>query len=82
LKMARATLFIRLHGHLWRYEPLGRAQVELPWKAGKTLAEWANDLGVPQDQIMVALVNGEYLPLAGCPGPGDRVELLPVIDGG
>lgn len=80
--MAQGTVRIRLHGHLWRYRPEDGAQVELPWPKGKNVAQMLEELGLPQDQVMLALVNGRPFPLLGQPEPGDTLELLPVIDGG
>ncbi len=79
---ARKMIRIQLHGHLWRYLSRDEAQVEVPWLQGKKLAQILKELGIPQDQVMLALVHGRPFPLQAQPQPGETIELLPVIDGG
>lgn len=79
---AEARVRIQLHGHLWRYLCPREPQVEVIWQQGKPLVQMLEELGIPGEQVMVALVKDKPFPLTGCPEPGDIVELLPVIDGG
>lgn len=76
------TIQIRLHGHLWRYCGEAETSVELPWPQGKPLVQMLEELGIPREQVMLALVRGKPFHLLDCPEQGDIIELLPVIDGG
>jgi molybdopterin converting factor small subunit len=50
--------------------------------AGTTLVEAANRVGIPADELGIALVNGRHAALYDILHEGDVVSLMPHIGGG
>jgi sulfur carrier protein ThiS len=80
--MKTGAFRLTLRGHLWRYHPQKLRSWETPWQEGCTVHDLLNNLGIPEGQIMLILVNGTRSNSAYCPQKGDHVEVLPVVDGG
>jgi hypothetical protein len=51
-------------------------------EAGQTVLEAIVLLGIPPNQLLVALVNGQTCDLSYHLAPGDLLKLLPAISGG
>lgn len=73
---------LTLLGHLWRIEPGQRRTLVLPFQEGKTTRELLLSLGIPEEEVMIILCNGQMVSPSYVPAPGDDLEVLPVINGG
>ena len=80
--MTQNTFQLSLLGHLWRYHSSGLRICEIPERQGFTVGDVLSEFGIPEIQVMLVLVNGDRQALTYRPVSGDRVEVLPVIDGG
>lgn len=71
-----------LHANLSRYAD-GRERVELPFRAGASIAEYVQQLGVPAHEYYAVVRRGAVTrDLGEVPDSGEVVELLPVLSGG
>jgi molybdopterin converting factor small subunit len=74
---------IHLGGHLDWYHPEKRSWLELKVERPVALAELAQRMGVPLDEIALVVVNRRLADLATeTAGDADTVEFFPPIDGG
>ncbi|MEJ5375211.1 MAG: MoaD/ThiS family protein [bacterium] len=80
--MFETRVRILLRGHLWRYAGAKDPEQHVPWQQGKSLAQVLEELGIPREEVMLALVDGKSFPLSECPKPGQKIEILPVLNGG
>jgi sulfur carrier protein ThiS len=77
-----ASLTLVLHAHLVRHAG-GRTRIELPYRAGATLAEYLASLGIPGHEYYAVVRAGALSKdLAAVPAAGEVVELLPAMSGG
>jgi sulfur carrier protein ThiS len=74
---------VHLGGHLNWYDAQHRAWIELPANGTRRLVDICAALGVPPEEIAVAVVNGQSVELENATAAsGDRVEFYPPIGGG
>jgi sulfur carrier protein ThiS len=74
---------VHLGGHLNWYEPQHRSWVELPANGTRSLLDICAAVGVPPEEVAVAVVNGQAVDLEhATAASGDRVEFYPPIGGG
>jgi molybdopterin synthase sulfur carrier subunit len=73
-------LFATLGRHFAGMMPGTPAQVEV--LEGATLADLADQLQVPQEEVKMIFVNGRIQPLAYELQPGDEVGIFPPVGGG
>ncbi|MFH1807762.1 MAG: MoaD/ThiS family protein [Pseudomonadota bacterium] len=77
-----AVVTVVLHANLSRYAD-GRERVELPFRAGTSVAEYVQQLGIPAHEFYAVVRCGAVTrDLGEVPADGEVVELLPVISGG
>ena len=74
---------VHLGGHLNWYEPQRRGWLELPAAGAMSLLEICAAVGVPPEEVAIAVVNGHAVDLEHATATdGDRVEFYPPIGGG
>ncbi len=74
---------IHLAGHLTWYEPQKRAWFDLPGVGPIGLLDLLRQLGVPDTEVAVAVVNGRAVELEGTvASDADKVEFFPPVGGG
>ncbi|MBI5878143.1 MAG: hypothetical protein HZB53_10870 [Chloroflexi bacterium] len=74
---------VHLGGHLNWYEPQRRVWVELPAGGAMRLLAICAAVGVPPEEVAIAVVNGHAVDLERATATdADRVELYPPIGGG
>ncbi|MBI4492915.1 MAG: pseudouridine-5'-phosphate glycosidase [Chloroflexi bacterium] len=79
------VVVVKLHAGLRRLapQPLERGEVQLDLPDSATLQQLLQALGLPEEQVLVALVNGRAERDLAMPlHPGDRVALIPPVAGG
>lgn len=74
------TLKLRLESILEKYAPDNAEQFPMPRES--TLADLVNHLGLGEDQVMLAFVNGRMANLKTRLADRDSVSLCPYICGG
>jgi sulfur carrier protein ThiS len=80
--MTQETFRLSLYGHLWRFTEEKSRSSQRPLHGGLTVAELLRELGIPQQQVMIVLINGKRASEEQPIEPSDHIEVLPVIDGG
>ena len=71
-----------LHAHLSRYAD-DRTHVELPHRAGATIADYVQSLAIPEHEFYAGVRRGVVTrDFRQVPEPGDVIELLPMLSGG
>ena len=76
------TIKILLRAHL-RYNNGGREEIDLPFRAGATIADYLKQLPVPTHEFMGVALDGELSgDLTRIPAAGSVLELIPAMSGG
>lgn len=74
---------VHLAGHLSWYDAQKRSWLELDLAETMSLSELVRRLGVPIEEIAIAVVNGHAVsPAEARVSDSDRVELYPPVGGG
>jgi sulfur carrier protein ThiS len=76
---------VRIHfgGHLAWYLPQKQANIEVALEAPTRLADLLVRLNIPAGEVMLTVINGEMVDLAGAVvTDADQVALYPPIGGG
>ncbi len=74
---------IHLGGHLSWYEAERRSWLDLPAPVPLPLLTLAAQLGLPEPEIALAVINGRQVDLAtALAGEGDKVEFYSALGGG
>jgi len=73
-----ARVEVRCLATLAPYQP----EAAVPVAAGETPAALARRLGIPSEEVNLALVNGERAPWDAPLKDGDRVSFVPLVGGG
>ena len=80
--MSQRCVTLVLHAHLARYRG-GQRRVDLPYRAGATVADYARDLGIPPHDYYAMVRAGQpSKDLGVVPDEGEVIELLPAMSGG
>lgn len=69
-----------LRDHVPGYEPEAGLQVEMP--QGSTVAQLAQHLGLPLEDIKIVMVNGRQQQVDDPMRDGDRIAYFPAVGGG
>ncbi len=73
---------VKMSGNLRRFLPLGQATLELTLPAGSTVNTVIRQMGVPDGELAVMVVNGELCSETTILHDGDVLELLAAMAGG
>jgi sulfur carrier protein ThiS len=74
-------VYLRVYGHLDRYN-----NHSLEWKdietSNKDMKDFLIERGIPSDEVCFLVKNGEFMEWDDSIEEGDRIELVPPIEGG